>query len=365
MDGLRFICFLMVFLYHSFATENSEIINHPVYHTITRKIFNNGNLGVNFFFVLSGFLITFLLIHERKLFGKIHIGKFWLRRILRIWPVYFSAVLFGFVAFPFLKTLFGEIPNETANPFMYLAFLSNFDIIQNGLPDSSVLSVLWSVAIEEQFYLLWPLLLFVIPTKDYWIPFSLILIGTIVFRIQNDTYLIHEYHTLSCMGDLALGALGAWLIIFVPGLKIFFEKIPVYGSLTLWCTFIGFYLFKDETISQVYWLRIFERILFGLVALSIIFEQNYSRRSPLKLSNWKRVSYLGTISYGLYTYHFIGILVITTLTSKLDWNSQLWQVLILETSLALLLTIGIAWISYRWFETPILKLKKRFSYIHQ
>ena len=363
MDGLRFICFLMVFLYHSFATENSEIINHPVYHTITRKIFNNGNLGVNFFFVLSGFLITFLLISERKLTGKIHVGKFWIRRILRIWPVYFVAVVFGFIAFPYLKSMFGEIPNETANPYMYVTFLSNFDIIQNGLPDSSVLSVLWSVAIEEQFYLFWPLLLFVLPTKHYWLPFMLIIIGTLIFRIENDTYMIHEYHTLSCMGDMALGAFGAWLVLFKPSLRKFYEKLPIYGSITIWVVFIGFYLFKDETISQVYWLRIFERMIFGIIALSIIFEQNYTQRSLFKFSNWTLISYLGTISYGLYTYHFIGILIVTTLTSQFGANQELWQVLILETTLAILVTIGISIFSYKWFERPILKFKKRFAYI--
>src|SRR5215210_6286731 len=100
LDGLRFFCFLSVFLFHSFHTENPDISSSPVYRLFKHSLFGNGNLGVNFFFVLSGFLITYLLIEEKKLTGKIHIGNFWIRRILRIWPLYFACVLIGFVFFP-------------------------------------------------------------------------------------------------------------------------------------------------------------------------------------------------------------------------------------------------------------------------
>src|SRR5690606_19427107 len=112
-------------------------------------LFGNGNLGVNFFFVLSGFLITYLLLIEMQLRGRINIGSFYIRRALRIWPLFYFCVAFGFIAFPFFKSMLGEIPNESANVVSYLFFLNNFDFIKNP-PDSSVLSVLWSVAIEEQ-----------------------------------------------------------------------------------------------------------------------------------------------------------------------------------------------------------------------
>ncbi|MBK8471912.1 MAG: acyltransferase [Sphingobacteriales bacterium] len=99
-------------------------------------------------------MITYLLIAEKQLNHQIDVPRFWLRRILRIWPLYYCCVLFGFYAFPMLKTLLGQTPNETATVGYYLAFLSNFDLIAQGLPDASILGVLWSVAVEEQFYLL-------------------------------------------------------------------------------------------------------------------------------------------------------------------------------------------------------------------
>lgn len=165
LDGLRFLSFLSVFFYHSFYTGSEAIKASPVYHFVKTDVFGNGNLGVNFFFVLSGFLITYLLLEEKKTNGQISLGRFWMRRILRIWPLFFLMVLFGFVAFPLIKQAFGQAPAETAHLVSYLTFTNNFDFIANGPPDSSVLGVLWSVAIEEQFYLLWPLVIFAVPVK--------------------------------------------------------------------------------------------------------------------------------------------------------------------------------------------------------
>ena len=74
---------------------------------------------------------------------------------------------------------------------------------------------------------------------------------------------------------------------------------------------------------------------------------------------------LGLMTYGLYCLHFIGILSALTITQKLHFNTQLWQVLLLETLLALLISVVISSISYRWFETPFLQLKDRFAFIHK
>ena len=141
LDGLRFFCFLSVFLYHSFTPFYKEIKETALYNTVD-FLFRNGNLGVNFFFVLSGFLITYLLFVEREKLGKIDIPAFYVRRILRIWPLFFLCVIFGFVLFPYLKGFFGETSNETARPLYYFFFLNNFDFIQRGVPDSSTLGVL-------------------------------------------------------------------------------------------------------------------------------------------------------------------------------------------------------------------------------
>src|SRR5690242_14797776 len=137
LDGLRFLCFLCVFFYHSFGAQFDYIKQFPAYGFIRWGIFRNGNLGVNFFFVLSGFLITYLLLKEKKLNGQIDLKKFWIRRILRIWPLFYFCVLFGFYCFPALKLL-NQQPSESASIGYYLTFTNNFDYISKGKPDSNI-----------------------------------------------------------------------------------------------------------------------------------------------------------------------------------------------------------------------------------
>lgn len=360
LDGLRFLCFLSVFFFHSFHSEYDYISDSQVYNFITKDIFGNGNIGVNFFFVLSGFLITYLLIQEKKLNGQINLKKFWMRRILRIWPLFYFAVLFGFVAFPLLKSIFGQAPNETATPLYYIFFINNFDLINNGLPDASILSVLWSVAIEEQFYLIWPIILFILPIKKYWIAFSAIVISSLVFRALNDTLLFHEFHTLSCIGDLAIGAMGAWLVIVNEKFRKAINNLKRYQILSIYLAFLGVFLFRDEVLFYSYTIRIFERAIIAFIILLIILEQSFSKNSLFKISNFKTISKLGLITYGLYCLHFIGILTVTTITNKLNINIHLWQVVLIDTSGALIITIILSMLSFKFYEKPFLKLKEKF-----
>lgn len=363
LDGLRFLCFLSVFFFHSFHTENEAIKESWIYHFVAVDLFGNGNLGVNFFFVLSGFLITYLLIQEKQMNGQIDLKKFWIRRILRIWPLFYFCVFFGFVIFPQLKLLFGQTPNETANWLYYLTFLNNFDLIANGLPDSSVLGVLWSVAIEEQFYLVWPIILYFFPIKKYWIPFTILIAISLGFRSINTDALLHEHHTLSCIGDMTIGAIGAWAVIMYPK---FLERIVALKRreiLIIYLLFIVVFFFRDELLYQYELIRVVERTLIAIIILFIILEQNYAKASLFKMSKLKLISNLGIITYGLYCLHFIGILVAINLTKLIKFNTELWQVMILETLLALSITIVISKISYHVFEKPFLKLKDKFSYI--
>src|SRR5258705_2482475 len=203
LDGLRFFSFLIVFLSHIFATDKENIKSQPWFKFFKGRLFSDGDLGVSFFFVLSGFLITYLLLKEKEIAKKIHVKSFYIRRALRIWPLYYFSVFFGFVLFPFLKAYFGQVPDETANPVLCSLFLNNFDKIINGPPDSSVLGVLWSVAIEEQFYLVWPLLFFIVPSKHYHYIFIFIILISVLYRATHINGLV-DLHSLGVISDMAI-----------------------------------------------------------------------------------------------------------------------------------------------------------------
>lgn len=362
LDGLRFFCFLSVFFFHSFHTEFDFIKNSGTYTFIKKDLFGNGNIGVNFFFVLSGFLITYLLIEEKESRSAIDVKSFWMRRILRIWPLYYFCVFFGFVIFPLLKHYFGQTPNETAHPFYYLTFINNFDFIKSGLPDSSVLGVLWSIAIEEQFYFVWPVLLFILPVKHYPKAFLLIIAGSLAFRAAFPDPELYEYHTLSCIGDLTVGALGAYFC----RQPRFREQVANLGKpaiAAIYLAFFSIFFFREQLFWSTYYFRIFERLIIALVILLIILEQNFSLNSFYKMGRFKTLSRLGTISYGLYCLHFIGILITLQISKRLHMNDTLWKVMLLETGVALFITILISRFSYTYFERFFLKIKDRFAYI--
>jgi peptidoglycan/LPS O-acetylase OafA/YrhL len=363
LDGWRFISFLLIFLYHSFYTEFDGIKLSSTYHFIKKDLFGNGNLGVNFFFVLSGFLITYLLIEEKKMNGQINLLNFWRRRILRIWPLFYFCVFFGFVIFPLIKSIFGQTSSETANPIYYMFFLNNFDIISRGLPDASILGVLWSVAIEEQFYFFWPIIVLVFPLKKLWIPFVALLIVNISFRAYYDNDLYNELHTISCIGDMTIGALGAWLICTSNSFKEQVVNLSKTKIFAIYLLFIFAFFFRDELLQINYFSRVFERLVIAILIILILLEQNFSRNSLFKMSSFKLLSNLGSYTYGMYCLHFIGILVSLTLIKMLHLNNHFWHIFFTETILAFFITIYISKLSYKYFETPFLKLKDKFSFI--
>lgn len=365
LDALRFFSFLAVFLYHSFSTPIPALQQSAVYQFVKNFLFGNGNLGVNFFFVLSGFLITYLLLTEKEGSGKINIRFFYIRRVLRIWPLYFFSVFFGFVLFPVLKQLFGQVPNETAAPVLFLTFLSNFDMILHGIPDSSVLGVLWSVAIEEQFYLLWPLILAFLPKRWYGYAFGTIIVASLAFRFFfiNDR-LVLDVHTVSCISDMAVGGFGAFLMFsrgrayrWVAGLHPGFLLL-LYSVLT------AVVLFRKQMVS-VHYLIPFERLIISAVFLAVILEQCFSTRSLFKLGRLKLISWLGRYTYGLYCLHMIAILAVQQLLRMYSLNTTLPSLFLLEGGVSLCAAVLLALVSYHFLERPFLALKDKFTIIRQ
>lgn len=359
LDGLRFICFISIFFFHSFATDYKYISTSKEYLFIKYGIFGNANLGVNFFFVLSGFLITGLLIQEKQHTGTINIKNFYIRRILRIWPLFYFCVLFGFVLFPFIKKMLGTEPHEVAHLWAYLFFVNNFDFI-NNFPDCSVLGILWSIAVEEQFYLLWPLAFLLTPEKKLKYTFFIIIILSFVFRVlfQKPGYL--DYHTLAVISDMAVGGLAAYYCFKKTLLLSFFSSLSAWVIAFLYILVIFLYFFKQYIFVGPR-LVPFERLVMSVLFVCVILEQNYSNKSLFKMGNNKLFSKLGKYTYGMYCLHMIGILIVATALRILKINTNIWQVILLEGGLSLLLTTGIAYISYNFYEKKFLAFKDKFN----
>ncbi|AXY77533.1 acyltransferase [Paraflavitalea soli] len=370
LDGLRFISFLVVFLHHCYLSFFSYLqTSSPVAFSIQSFLFKYGTLGVNFFFVLSGFLITYLLIREKEVTGTIHVGNFYIRRILRIWPLYYLCLFIGFVVFAMLKKMSGEVPQESANAWYYIFLIGNFDYLNTWpvKPDAILLSVLWSVCVEEQFYLAWPVILRWVPVRLYKYVFAAIILLSLVFRSfytqhTEADHAVRYFHTLSLIGDMALGAMLAWLVSFPNKFRDLITNLSkpaiafIYiGAL---CVTLG-----KEYIFPYGIPIIFERLVIGIFFALIIAEQNFAKNSLFKMSRFKLVSKLGVYTYGLYCLHLLGMYATVRLVVKLGWaEDQLW-VAVASAVIALLLSVVISLGSYHLFEKWFLKWKDKFAFI--
>ena len=363
LDALRFFAFLSVFLSHSFHSEQRAVLDDPLYQAIL-MVKSAGAMGVNFFFVLSGFLITYLLLEENELRGRIDVPAFYVRRALRIWPLYYVVVAFGFFVYPILKAGAGRAGTESAHLLAYLCFGGNFDIIFNGrMPDSSLLGVLWSLAVEEQFYLCWPLAMRVVPTRHLPKLFAAMLVGTMVYRhvSYTDSYRL-DFGTFSVISDMVVGAALAY---YGRGEAPWLMRLRHIGRPAIAAVYLlglpaVYVLFRIQATGP--WIATFSRLLIGLFFAFVIFEQNDAERSFVKLGRSRLLGELGKITYGLYCLHFVGILVVLNVNRKVfHLNTSVWQVLLLETAAALVVTIVVSAVSYRWFEKPFLRFKDRFS----
>ncbi len=361
LDGWRFLAFFAVFYYHSFSTQVESILSNPTYGFLKRTT-HGGNLGVDFFFVLSGFLIIYLLLNEKNKNGSISIKKFYIRRVLRIFPLYYFCVFFGFFLFPVFKSMLGAVPNENANLLYYLTFLGNIDLVaQSVLPDSSTLAVLWSVAIEEQFYLVIPITMALVATRYYVPIFVFVVIASLFFRFQiADNTLALSFHTFSYMGNLAIGGLAACFSFRSEKFISFFKNLsPFFIGIVYALVLVIF--FERETIFYSSSLKAIDTTVIALLFAFIILEQNYGERSIFKMANNPLFTKLGKYTYGLYCLHTIAFVAVLQVSAKLGLNKTLWQILFIETPAALLLSVLLAFLSYHLYEHPFLKLKKRFS----
>lgn len=358
LDALRFLAALSVFVFHFSRDINGfypSLQNHQ-WFDIYMVFANKGHLGVNFFFVLSGFLITYLILHEVKYKGFFSLKKFLIRRTLRIWPLYFIVVIIGFIIFPL--TLKGF---ETSHdPWMYVAFLANFDQITHGASDPhNFLTAPWSIAVEEQFYLFWGVFLFIfIGFKGFrmWFPLLMLTIVSLSFRTKwafSEEHLY--YHTLAVCQDIVTGAFIGWSLF---NGRRWLEKIKKLKKSWI----VGFYLLglgicvaKNKIFVGD--LVVLERLVLSVFFAFIILDQIRGQNSFFKFGKIKSFTKLGRRSYGIYMYHLIVMFLLVKLIVNLDLNGYYLIPIYFVSSL--IITLLISHLSFKFIEKPFLKMKPK------
>ena len=361
LNGLRFIAAFLVIIHHIELFKSSLSLNN--YYAQIPFIGIIGKLGVVLFFVLSGFLITYLLLTEENNYKQISIKSFYIRRILRIWPLYFLIIISALLILPNFGSF--TIPgyglgivhkNLFLKIILFILFLPNLEFAVLGLVPYA--SQTWSIGTEEQYYLVWPVILkFFKKHRLLLMIFLTISFMFITRMLASPLSDILPYKKGICLFWLNFNidcmAIGAFfgILLFQKNkiLKIFLNKyIFIFVIvLLLVCMIKGVYL-PDYCHCEFY------AFLFGILILNFA----ASEKQLISLEN-NAFNYLGKISYGLYMYHPIGIILSIKLMYKFTNFNTNWVLY----PLSIILTIIIAAISYKYFETIFLKFKIHYSKI--
>lgn len=357
LDVLRFFAFLAVFFHHALPGERSVYLGNGLSFSATQWVLaakEAGAYGVDLFFVLSSYLITELLLREHASRGRFSISAFYVRRALRIWPLYFTFLAATIFVVPIL------LPNDQFGPIYIVAFalfIGNWACASYGLP-FSVASPLWSVSVEEQFYLGWPLSLRLFGIKRIKLLAVLMLGLALATRIFMAAYGFEHpavwCNTLARLDPIAVGAI---LAFSLGGRAV---QISSVSRVLLCGVAVAGFLLVARYLSQAGPTSVITYTFTALASVLLLVSVLKTDAPLLRVAPFSWLVYLGRISYGLYVFHLLALALIAGLSSvpllgiSLNFERRL--------IFSFLLTISLAAISYRWLEHPFLRLKKRFTY---
>jgi peptidoglycan/LPS O-acetylase OafA/YrhL len=308
-----------------------------------------GTVGVPVFFLLSAYLITELLLRERDDTGRVAVGRFYIRRILRIWPLYFLVLLSGFGVAQLVKQHF-----TSSMLLWYLLLCGNWNTVLLGyLPLG--LGALWSIGVEEQFYLIWPTIIRIGQRKAPLVSASVLYLAS-----QYTTVWLTVHHSpttpniwANSLVQVQYFAIGIAISVLLkhraPELPALARALLGMGSLgCFWCAQL---VFNTSGHVPSSFATTYPGYLLTEVGAALLFFSVFGMTVP----GWMRpFVYLGKISYGLYVFHPVLLMAVRNVLGRHCSHDGIGV-------LALAITIVTASLSYRFFETPFLKLKRRFE----
>ena len=366
LNALRFFAAFLVIVTHI------ELLKGQLGFSNSWKFleqFNLGGLGVYFFFVMSGFLITYLLIHEKEKTGTIKIKAFYIRRLLRIWPLYYFITLLAFFILPNFEMML--VPwlqqfyesNFTVNLVLFLFMLPNLALALN--PAVAHAGQLWSIGVEEQFYLIWPVLfkwtnnllrllirLFVV-VVGIKVLFILLLNSNTIPSSEN-MLTLKKFLAMSKFECMIIGAFGAYGVKYNSKKMLRIVYHPIVFGISLLSLPLMNYFSPDQLNDAIH-------LPYSVMFMVIIMNVSSNNKAIILLEN-KVFNFLGKISYALYMYHMIVVVFSIRLITWFFGEIGLFQNILIYVS-SILLTIFVSWLSYEYFEKPFLKLKSKFTIV--
>ncbi len=350
LDGLRGLAILMVIFLHNFNFV---------------KYFLFGWLGVDLFFVLSGFLITDILLRsvDRPNFLK----NFYIRRVLRIFPIYYFTVFICLYILPLLFNFELGLLYYKNNVLWLVIFLQNWLFIFKP-PEGHLLLHLWSLAVEEQFYILWPIVILFVKDlrKLLWILITVLIsltgIRYFLWSSQTQQVLHDSLFSLTRIDGICVGSLLAIIMRLKPTFLKTYKSIIV---LTLAGLNILMYLLNNNPSQRLPYFAFIGYTTFAIMFGFLVYEAIIDQSKIIRVFFCNPIlQFLGKISYGLYVFHWpIYLLLLPVVQSFLITSVNLSvNVAVVSASIFVTaLSIMISFVSYHYFEMKFLNLKKYFT----
>ena len=344
LNSLRFFAAFSVLIFHS-----SQWYHHD-FSTPFKLFLHNLPVAVDFFFILSGFLIIYLLMVEKSQIQTINLKHFYIRRFLRIFPLYYLIIILTF----FIFKHDGEIIAWRDFSF----FIGNFSMITKNAWTNAALNPLWSINIEEHFYFVIPFLIYVIPLKKLNYLFFMVILLSFGFRIYATVTIPNNWmtiymHTFSQMDLLAIGGLLAWYHFYH---KMEFH-LPSFVYLIIFFAFLLLMSLVDSKDYSTLYFASLKKYIFTIPLIFLLLFFIFDDHKQFEfIKNNKLLNYLGKISFGIYLFNAI---VIDQL-EKIPWLHQHYAA---KLPLDILITLLVATLSYELFEKQFLKLKGKFQVI--
>lgn len=348
LDALRFILASLVILFH--LPQLSKNQGLPFFNEF--PVFERGTEAVYMFFVLSGFLII-KQIYVEKQEDVFSIKKFYVRRMLRIFPLYYLIVFFGLFFYNVLLPILG-IPFDITYQLPEALVLTMFflpNVFSHLYHPGGILEILWSIGIEEQFYLMIAPLLFFINKRKILFVLSLLTIGYFIMYHTATFYFLKQFRFMYFY--LFFGGIIA--ILEVNGKLEFLKSHRVIPLIIISITLLYFITDFFKTDSSLLY-NLISTVLFGFFIHTIAYNNK-----GLEIKN-KLINYLGTISYGIYMYHVIAMNLTVFVFLKLQKMSlfnDAFTILFINI-MTFVITIIVAHLSYNYFESYFLNLKRKF-----
>ena len=351
IDFIRFIAFFLVFFTH-FINRGGNAIQVDTgqwwNNQFIQRIADFGGQGVTLFFGLTGFLLGRLLIRELEENNSVSIKSFYLRRILRIWPLYFAFIIFCGV-----MNFFAHSPTLVSKEIPYLAtFTYNWGQIFGEVP-GTMATITWSISVEEQIYLIFPILFLLLARKTA-TRYALILIFSGLISVLGCLYIWNispERFTPAFLLPVGVGLLTARFEGKFQNLSLKLWKR--HFVLILIATYILF--FRDIAALDNF------RFLTFIGSATLLPALLFAFRSFIAKSDSRLIQvgvYVGRRSYGCYLFHWS---VWTVMVGRDLFSSKTEGFSVIGVFIAFAITVGVSAGSYRFFETPFLRYRKRFQ----